>query len=49
MFFSSSTTKTDTEKQVDDIQTKIDEYQGSIDSLNDKLDRVIGLLQNFKF
>lgn len=33
-----NTTKTDTEKQVDNIQTKIDEYQGSIDSLNDKLD-----------
>ena len=33
-----NTTKTDTEKQVDNIQTKIDEYQGSIDSLNDQLD-----------
>ena len=33
-----TTTKTDTEKQVDDIQSKIDEYQGSIDSLNDQLD-----------
>lgn len=31
-------TKTDTEKQVDDIQTRINEYQGSIDSLNDQLD-----------